>query len=349
MDLSVRRGFANRMVRSVARVSFACLLLCGCRAPGKSLSLADTTSGQTFDFVVSSLEIDADDAAPAAGFNFDGLFSTETEPLGCGAADRVSDLDPDQNEAGCVPTLESGCQGGVDNVLPWLVDSVDVVRRGDTLVGTGGVRGRLASHLMGGHIVWLIRVSGVDDLVNDNEVVVNIYHGFSGDPECSQLFGGEGHFLVDEASLLAPADMAQPRWTATGSITAGRLMVQGIHPGDLPLPLVTGSVVEVDIRTSLALSGLSATAGNLGLRAVASTVFELLAELMPRGRTAFGGLIPRLADLPAASGCGGDYAAPVGEIGMGARFSLIHATIVGTATEAPGGTCGSIPPGGSTP
>src|SRR4051794_9929742 len=111
-------GCTSRM-GLVAAVGMA--FVAGCRDSQSASNGAAVVIGPTLDFVISAIAVDSDDTSPAAGINVDGLYSTGGAS-GCGLPDRVSDLDGSENMGGC---LGAACQGGVDNMLPLLIDTMD--------------------------------------------------------------------------------------------------------------------------------------------------------------------------------------------------------------------------------
>jgi hypothetical protein len=326
------------------------LLLCHACADQKIAERSSAIS-ETYDYVFSSLTIDANDASPAAGFNLDGLYSGPGSSGGCSVVDRACDLDLDQNLGGCTPCSGPGCspcQGGVDNALPRLAADFDAWLGGMGAPGAAlatTTRERLAQELAGGHVVFLLRVEGVDNLSNDSDVIVSLYRGYATDSSCSAMFGGSGHFVVSNESLLVPGDLAQARWRVHGAIVSGRLRVRygtqsqlaAEAPADFPINQLT-------LRATFDPGGGSASAGNAGGWIGATALRDLVVASLPRIRSALNGRLPLVSDLPSLSTppvCGGAYAQPVGGVGLGARFNLAHANITGSASVPPAGACGS--------
>lgn len=321
MALGVRTGFCLS------------LALVACSSTSSGVGSGPLSAGGTLDFVMSSIVIDQDDGSPAAGVNVDGLFSNGGTD-GCGFADRLSDLDRAENLLGC---LGSSCRGGVDNLLPRLINGMD-----DALQDS--IRSRLASAVSRGILIYLVRLTGVDDLVNDPAVAATLYYGFANQIDCTSLLTGNGHFLVDNASLAVSGDLTMPVWRANGSIVNGRFSARYGSTATMATEAPTGFPVnQLTLRATLGASGASAAAGNLGGWVSGNDLRDLTTSLFPMLRPTLFGLIPEYDDLPslASGACGGPWAFPVGGMGIGFRFALVQAHIDGTSSSAVPGSCGS--------
>jgi len=321
------------MTRRTFAVSTLLLWSAACEPPD---------AGATRDFVLFDYGLDEDDlSSPAAGFDLDGRASTVKDPAGCSFEDRVSELDPDQNG----PCGPNECRGAVDNMLPTLADNVERW----TLQS---LQQALTAREQQGRLVWLLRVSGLRG-PRDREVRVSIFHGFTADRDCGELFRGDGRFLVDDTSLETPGDLGSARWQADGAIVDDRLRVRlgqsegvvaeaPVGIGDSSEGRQAGplSVYQLRLRATLDRPRRSGERGNLGGWARAAELRDVLADAGPGMRTALDGLIPRIADLPDPQGeCGGSFGEPAGGMSLGLRFRLAPARIVGTAPEPPEGAC----------
>lgn len=330
-------GLAARTARCLVLVTAAAAA--GCSSP-RSYSAPILPLG-VYDFVFSSAIIDHGESQSVAGFNVDGVFTSTGAQEPCQYVDQVSDLDPDLNQGGCMPG--GTCVGGIDNVLPEMLDSMDDFGVGTTVPN----RAKIATALNGGHLVYLLRLSGVDSLSDDEDIVVSLYEGYSADANCSAMFSGSGQFYVAENSLLESGDLSQPKWQAHGAIINSRFRVRyGLQPGVAQEAPPDFLVNQLALRATLDANGAAAIAGNAGGWVVGSVLLDYLSDLMPVWSGTFHGFIPQRMDLPATDGtCGWIPEAPAGGVAggasMGARFALVHADIIGSASAPPAGACGA--------
>jgi hypothetical protein len=298
----------------------------------------------TYDFVLTDLVIDQSDDPTRAGFNLDDQFSGAADPAGCQSADAVSDLDLDQNQNSCSP--DTACTGGVDNALPGLVDAFDAI------TSTSG-RQVLANRLANGRMIWLMRLVGVDSLSDDDHVEVVLYRGFAADNSCSNLFNGLGKFYVDNSSLEKAGNLEGGRWVFEGSIVGGRLGVRrNVDPGAqavapvqfrVDLDAVTAisvPIYQMRLRVDL-VDSKSGARGNLGGWVLGSEFGESIKSVFPTLDSGIQSLLPNLTDIAVNGTCDTGAAPVVGGLGIGLRFSLARATILGTADKPSAGMCGS--------
>lgn len=306
--------------------------------------IAGGSLGATRWYVFHGLAIDPDDGAPGAGFDLDAARSVPNDPKGCGFADTRSAIDPDQNGI-CEPG--GFCPGSVDNMLPTLAQAIDTFTGDST---RDAVDGALAT----GRVVWLLRISGINNSINDGAVTIAVYRGFSTDTDCSKLFGGKGRFVVSEDSVSLPGDVDAPRYVTSGRIVAGRLRARfgssigiadegridvGGFGGADPIPSLP--VFQLQIRASFDRAMRAGTRGNLGAWARVGDLRETLAGAGPNLRTAFAALLPRIADIFRDGSCGGGFAADAGGMSFGLRFSLARAYVSNGTASPPAGACGS--------
>ncbi len=299
-------------------------------------------------YVAHSLEIDAFNSSGYAGFNLDNHCSTATGTTGCARGDIASNLDLDQNVNSCVPG--EGCQGCVDNIAPIVADALTASEGGD-------VRAGLTAAVSNGKAVWLLRLVAVDSLQNDSWVLLALYRGYSTSTGCSQLFSGNGQFVVSDTSLWIAGDVNYPKWFGEGSINNGRFDIRfgsGVGQNetgevafsefvDVPQTLEL-KTYQLRLRASLSWDGLSATAGNAGAWARAEDFREAISRAFPQARGTMEPLVPLAADLPLKGQCGGTYGQPVGAVGLGLRYALATALVTGTTPTPPTGLCGSPSP-----
>ncbi len=344
------------------------LMLVGCTASTKpeEMQSAVRRGPQTLDFVFLDFAIDEGNSPTMSGFNLDGKFTRAGDSGGCGVVDSVSDLDDDQNDHDCNTdcrdddddhsgndghgdgrhrcNAKPGCKGGVDNRLPQLASAIDGLLRtlGSPNQPPPSLTARFGEESKAGRVITLMRISGVDDLKNDSNVTVALYAGFPADADCSHLFDGGGRFYVSNDSLVSANDLGQPRWSGSGKIVKRRLQV-AFGPLNFPTPSVPDGLPldQLLLRATLQDKGQRAKHGNAGASIPAMALRDQLVAIFPTLRTVINGLLPQLVDMPATR-CGGSFGNPVGSLGLGARFDLRRATIVGTASTPSPGACGSV-------
>src|SRR5262249_11536617 len=155
--------------------------------------------------------------------------------------------------------------------------------------------------------------------------------------------GGAGRFFVDNRSLAIPDDLSHPLWQAHGAIMSGRLQVRYGSSGGLAAEAPAGFPVnQLALRATLQSSGTSAVDGNLGGGLKGGDLRDIAVGLYPNLTTVLNGIIPQIDDLPdiTSGACGGYFAVPSGGAGLGVRFEMVAANIVGSTATAPVGTCG---------
>ena len=326
------RNLLVRLQSRRVRIIFALIGLLGCSVGGGLV-----LPGQTYDFVFHNWVIDPSGSTPAAGYNFDGLYSNGSPGSGCGVLDRVSAFDPDQGNC-ANPML--GCIPGVDNMLPRLTDAIDAELTGIDIP----VRTRLANEITRGHLILLLRLEGVDSLVNDPDIRVSLYHGYSVNTPCTMMFTGAGKFYVATDSLAVPDQIDQPIWQADGTVVNGRLRVRWGNNSALAWEAPLGfPLSQLSVRVDLAGNGAGGTSGNLGGWLLGSTLRDIATFVFPRLGTMLNDEIPRADDLPdvTSGACGGSLGFPRGGAAVGLRFELAPATILGVASHQPANSCGA--------
>lgn len=314
-------------------------------------------TGRTLTYVLSSMTIDDTAASTYAGFNHDGLFSTDTTPRSCDHADQASSLDRDQNcptamlgadgrcssSAGCA--AGAGCQGGVDNQLPTIADAVV------TVVGMD-LRSEIQRRISASELVFVLRVTNVDDLVEDPSVELKVYQAWpTFTTGCTGVLP-DRQYVVQQGSLLPGAtSLSMARFAVPGSIRGGRLYPS--TGGVLTLPVAVG--VNIDVRGSLLRANVTDTAlsaGNLGGYSSGSAFYDAVVGMNPSLAAVAGVFVGGSVDLEdplptpgSAMGlCSNTGARPprFGNVGIGARFTAVRATLLDTpASAAPVGACGN--------
>lgn len=321
---------------------------------------AGPETGRTLTFVLNRLTIEASGGTTLAGYNFDGIFSGPTTPRSCSHADVGSSLDLDQNQpvamidpatgrasgpsSPCM--LSATCKGGVDNVLPEIADFVMSSASQD-------VRANAQRMIDTGEIAFVVRVSGVDDLMTDPSVTMRVYEAFpTFSTGCTSVMP-DREYAIAQSSLVAGAtSIDQARFSVRASIVGGRL----IPRAGASLRLPVGPGVEVDVNSAILRANLSETAlssGNLGGYARGGQFYDAVVmmnpSLAPLAAIAIGQFVDLEEPIPApgsTSGlCSRTSARPpqFGNIGIGALFSAVRATVAATPAAARGvGTCGSM-------
>ncbi|MDP3277431.1 MAG: hypothetical protein Q8Q09_19750 [Deltaproteobacteria bacterium] len=319
-------------------------------------------TGRTLVFVLDTLTIEETRSPTRAGFNIDGIYShtSGSTPRSCMKGDAVSSLDSDQNASEmaldpatgratapgsmCVPGV--GCRGGVDNQLPAIAD---------TIMGFGmNVRAETQRRVTQSENVFVIRVTDVDDLTNDPAVTIKIYEAFATfSSNCTSVLPDRQYAIAQEALLPGTMDIAQARFSLRARIVDGR--VQALSGATLRLPAAPGLVLDVlstQIRADLTETTLAS--GNLGGYARGGQFYDGLVAMNPLLASLAGPLVADFCDLEeplptpgSAMGlCALGNARPprFGNIGIGARFTAVRATVAAMPLSArPAGACGSRP------
>ena len=293
------------------------------------------------------------------GFNLDGRHSSAIAerqlPLDCNHGDHFSILDPDQNAGTCRDGNVGGgpgCEGGVDNQLPHVVQ---VLRQ---FQPTFDFQRTLDDEMRRGRGLMILRVSGVDgDLgpaLNDPAVQVSVYPfvvpTFA---DCADIARPRQSYSVVDRSLYTPGDLSSARAQFLGSIVDGRLrvaptVITATTRFPLSLPHSNGPVALGlhDTRLRLTLGDAGATAGNLGGYASQDDLSDaLLALLMAHMHPpdAARPLVQGFTDVATGAtppSC--NY--PRGGVGVGLGFDAVAAVVSPTTVpDAVLGVCGSAP------
>lgn len=317
-------------------------------------------AGQTLDFVITRLSLDSSSMIAnrgAHGFNVDGRFSPRTGgmPLDCEKADAFSPIDADQNMGTCTAGMANGgagCQGGVDNQLPEIAETVG------GLVGGGMDIGALVQEqITEGSLAVILRVEGINGTpgptLNDDNVTVKLYpfaHPMFA--SCANIGMPNQPYQVDPRSVEGN-DLARARFTYTGRIRNGRLQVNstGTGPGfSLGIPVqnttINLNLFSVAMRFNLA----DGSGGNLGGMVLRSDLAATLAMpgLLPDGimpdtvNALLGGFVDIATDSMNRPGMGSCDMMNAGGIGAGLGFEVRPAMVNATVAARPmTGTCGA--------
>lgn len=296
-----------------------------------------TPSSRTYDYALVQLSIDSNTSASFAhtGFNLDGRYSPAVgqQPADCDHRDFYSSIDPDQNRDGCTRG-PAACVGGVDNQFPELASASQMLVDWRQLYATEVAAGR---------ITYLLRVEGVESLINDNQVIVSIFKGHPMFPSCGRIGSLAQPYAIDQPSLLAGV----ARFRYAGVIRNGRLSL-AVAPGsvgnffELPTPSFFREaplgLSSFNLRVTLTPD--AGVDGNLGGRTPRANLITVFTSnpLAAMYRNVIEGLVNGLTDIQTMNSCD----APNGAVGMGMGFSLVRAVIQPTPVFGPvPGMCGS--------
>jgi len=321
---------------------------------------------QTYTFVVDQLTVDPTDNpdTPHTGFNLDNLFSTDIDAMGCTHPDYFSQYDNDQHctsvtneqctvmpNPGCARTA-AGCHGGVDNQLPTLANTIQTAANTD-------IRMTLSDTITQNKLALIVRVSHVNDPMNDDSIRVAIYRAFptftSG---CTSVAGGR-EYTIDSSFLTGGSDIdANANVAFDGKIVNGRIQVQAGGSGgifNLPISFSGFSLNlplhEVQLRANLTTGASAALdSGDLGGWVGGDDVINAVAMLAPDYVAVVRGVIGGLVDIQIMGICDGSSMNPAryGGISVGLGIHALPATISTTTPSAAmqaAGTCGYTPPG----
>ncbi|MDP3278489.1 MAG: hypothetical protein Q8Q09_25085 [Deltaproteobacteria bacterium] len=326
---------------------------------------------RTLTYVISTLDVDptpADSNTAIAGFNLDGLFTDEdgTTPRSCGKPDNPSMLDRDQNcptamvgadgrcaTAGCAPG--AGCRGGVDNQLPAVADAIEAAASAQFPMG---VRPLIREQFTTNKISLVIRVTGVNNLENDDAVMVKVYNAYPTFSDgCNAVTSGREYAIAADA--VTGGNIEMPTIPAfEGRIVAGRLVIS--RPGQFPLPLpeIMGARIMLTLTNAqlrLNITEDRGTGGNLGGMFNGSQLLTVVQRLAPefsmQVTSLIGGFVDIEEPIPTpgsmAGVCSDRMSMPprFGNIGVGLRFETVRATVAAAPAAARGvGTCGYTAP-----
>lgn len=335
-----------------------------------------TGMAQTFDYVVTQLAVDGNQtpsatARPVFGFNLDNTRSPVTRPPEgaphCAKGDFPSALDTDQNGDAmgrpCAHT-SAGCQPGVDNQLPAVVDAL-----GQFMAGLDV--GRLLNEQINeGKIVLLVRVSDVNGALGqtlcDDNVTIRMYIGYPLFSNCANVQMPNQMYAISASSLMNPMDPNSSLLQFRGQIVNGRLRVipaagMADRPSlSIPLPIsgVMGLSLDLyntQLRVTMNADG-TGTDGNLGgfiLKRDLLTALGRVPQLMPF-LAAAAPLLDGFVDIATPLGGMGALCTGMGAggreeggIGLGLGFRTVRANISNMVlADRMAGTCGASGGGG---
>jgi hypothetical protein len=327
------------------------------------------TGGDSYDYVINRLLLD-EGAEPGVttrafyGFNLDGRNSpsrtASQQAADCSHGDYFSSVDPDQNMGTCMAGSAgggTGCQGGVDNQLPNIAQTIMQFQ------ASLNVQNTLNEQVDTGKFLILVRVANVNGTLgptlNDPSVKVYVYpFAYATFANCANIQMANQMYQVDNRSLMTAGDLTSARLQFDGSIVNGRLRVNppAANPSQpnfsIPLSLqgmtLTLNLFQTQLRVTLgATEGMN---GNLGGYLRQGDLIDALTTIpaLMQFRDAAGPLIQGFVDIstqaaigdagaPAASSC----ESPQGGIGVGLGFTTKIATIAATTVAAaPSGVCG---------
>ena len=223
---------------------------------------AGPLTGDEYFYVFDLLDIGAPepegDPTIVPGFDLDGVVSDGSEIETCRTADFTS------------PPPDS--ESGVDNALGPLLAREEP---------RFNIRANLRGSVRIGKLLVLLRLRGVDDLVDDDRVEVDVLFGLLPEGVAAPAFVGERFepgqtFDVDARSL--DAEM-QPRVTLPGQIVGGRLRA---GPGRLGLSIPFGAdLVELQLDRVELRADVSATELSRGVIGGALDVEDTAVALEP--------------------------------------------------------------------
>ncbi|MBL8678432.1 MAG: hypothetical protein JNK05_04670 [Myxococcales bacterium] len=323
-----------------------------------------TGTERTLTYVINSLTVDetpADEAAPVAGFNLDGLHSSEerTVPMShpCLKFDSPSRTDQDQNcpvamvnamtgrcgsmTASCAPG--AGCAGGVDNQLPAILDAIGAAA---SMQFPMGLRPELSNQVRQNRISLIVRVTGVNDLTNDDSVTVKVYTAFPTFTTGCDMVAADREYSIAADALNTPTDIESAKISFPGRITAGRLTVTAPGMFPLPLPEIMGARISLtltgaQLRASITETG--GTAGNLGGSFNGSQLLTAIQMIAPDFAMQAESIIGGFVDIEVGGICSRRMPPPAmfGNIGVGLAFTLATARVTPmSAASRPAGACG---------
>lgn len=335
-----------------------------------------TGMAQTFDYVVTQLSVDGNQtpsatSRPVFGFNLDNTRSPVTRPPEgaphCAHGDFPSALDTDQNGDAngrpCAPG-SAGCQPGVDNQLPAVVDAL-----GQFMAGLD-VGALLNEQINQGKITLLVRVSDVNGALGptlcDDNVTIRMYLGYPLFSSCANVQMPNQMYAISASSLTNPMDPTSAMLQFRGQIVNGRLRVipaagMADRPSlSIPLPISGVQGLSLDlyntqVRVTMNADG-SGSDGNLGgfiLKRDLLTALGRVPQLMPF-LAAAAPLLDGFVDIATPLGGMGALCTGMGTggreeggIGLGLGFRTVRAQIANMVlADRMSGTCGASGSGG---
>ncbi len=329
---------------------------------------------RTLTYVISNLTVDetpADSNSPQAGYNLDGIFTADdgSTPLSCGKPDQPSDVDRDQNapaaslgmngrapaaNPGCMPGM--GCRGGVDNQLPNILDALGTAL---TMQFPEGIRPVLRQQVQSSSLALVIRITGVNDLMNDDSVQVKVYNAFPTFTTGCNMVSADREYALATASVMG-GNIETPVIPAFNArIVAGRVIVAmpGMFP--LPLPEIMGQRINLSLSNAqlrINITEAAGSRGNLGGMFNASQLIDVIRTAAPtfvmQAEGIIGGFVDIQEPVPTeatmmSGTCVNRMVMPTrfGNIGVGLRFDTVRATLAAMPVAArPAGACGGTAP-----
>jgi hypothetical protein len=329
----------------------------------------DGGAARTYDYVINHLLLD-EGAEPGVttrafyGFNLDGRNSpsrtASQQAADCSHGDYFSTVDPDQNMGTCMAGAAgggTGCQGGVDNQLPNVAQTISQFQP------SLNVQNTLNEQVDTGKFLILVRVTGVNGTLgpslNDQSVHVLVYpFAYATFANCANIQMAGQMYSVDNRSLTTAGDLSSARLQFDGSIVNGRLRVNppAANPSapNFSIPLaIMGMNLQLNLfqtQLRVTLGATDGTAGNLGGYLRQGDLIDALTTIpaLMQFRDAAGPLIQGFVDIATAAALGDAGApataacdAPQGGIGVGLGFTTKSANIAATTVATPpSGVCG---------
>lgn len=327
--------------------------------------IADASgTGRTLTFAFSSVEIDRtpfDETTPIAGFDFDRLYSVNSDgthpdtPFSCDKQDAPSVIDIDSNcpvarwdpatglcaAPGCDPRREP-CRGGVDNQFPGLSDAIEAI----SFVGLGIEYRPFVQRIFAqGHAAMIVQVHDVDSLADDPFVRVSLVRAVPdfGAP-CDSSVDGQRYVALRSAVVGDNPQRAVVN-SSVAWIQGGRLRAR--FEGTVAFPFadwVPGIWVwpierlqfAVDLREERGVQGHFGAV--ISAQRVLDHVLPMADMYAPQ---IVGGFVDveRMGVCRAANGSG-----VMGDIGIGFGFELTRATLSDGVADGPrAGACPTEP------
>ncbi len=349
-------------------IASSILALAGCgdtttNTGGDGGGMQATGMPRTLTYVINRITVDqgAGGNAPnpamhtsgVAGFDLDGRKTGPMAgmPVDCAHGDFFSTTDPDQNMGTCAAGMArggAGCNGGVDNQLPEIAQTVG---------GFGtDIRMTLTEQVNTGRVAIMVRVLDVNGdpgpSLNDSSVTVKVYPVtrpmFA---NCMQINTPGNRYAIDTASLrMGSTNIEDALITFQGSIVNGRLRVTPPAAGgspnftfNLPISNMTIPLNLYQTQLRVTMGADTGTDGNLGGYVPLRDLTTMLASLLPAGippatvQTVLMSLVDIQLPMGNAMGC----TAPNGGISLGLGFTTVRAEAAAMpVTGAQMGMCG---------
>jgi hypothetical protein len=287
------------------------------------------TPGREFTYVVNAMTIDpsSEPTQPHTGFNIDGQFSDDQDPNGCNKPDLFSAIDPDQNRTGAACTA-ANC-GGVDNQLPRVVEAIEGLRAG----APTNFRAYLQGEIDHSRLAFIVRLTGVDDFMNDDAIGVYVYQGYpTFTTMCDTVVPGREYQITRTSLQPGGRTLDEAAVGGAGQIVNGRLDFQA-PGGALPIaaPVATGTfTIQFErVRLRMNLTPTAGTGGNLSGYMRGEEVISAVAHVAPLSRELIEPLVADFVDVRLDGLCaeGARGRMRFGAISLGAGLSTVAATI----------------------